>query len=340
METPVDPLAHDPFDQLAKKIGRRALSPSGLTEVEHEIPSNARYADLRHVPDPARRAERARLGLLGRLVEILCLLEIFSSAPGEDKVLDCLCKLLAFRQELRLEAERARREREGEGEAKPAPLFVKPFLWILTAGCPSSAISLLGAVQAERWPSGVYISPGKLLGADAGLEPGGMLRVGIVVASELPRERSTILVRIMAGGAGLAAALADLMALPADAYERDVASMDVLELRKAFGNKPNRTVEEEEFIVSTQNIVEKLRDEGRIEGWDQGRIEGWDQGRLEGEAIAQARAVLTALRVRGIAVADAARERILTQKDPSLLEVWFERAIVASSVGEVLGEPS
>ena len=50
--------------------------------------------------------------------------------------------------------------------------------------------------------------------------------------------------------------------------------------------------------------------------------------------------MLTALRVRGIAVADAARERILTQKDPSLLERWLERAIVASSVGEVLGKPS
>ena len=51
------------------------------------------------------------------------------------------------------------------------------------------------------------------------------------MASELPRDRSTILVRIMAGGAALPRALADLAALPAGAYERDVASMDVLELR-------------------------------------------------------------------------------------------------------------
>jgi hypothetical protein len=53
-----------------------------------------------------------------------------------------------------------------------------------------------------------------------------------------------------------------------------------------------------------------------------------------------ARAVLTAFRVRGIAVADAARERILAQKDPSPLERWLERAIVAASVGEAIGEPS
>ena len=41
-----------------------------------------------------------------------------------------------------------------------------------------------------------------------------------------------------------------------------------------------------------------------------------------------------------ILVADAARERILAQKDPSLLERWLEKAIIAASIGEVLGEPT
>ena len=53
-----------------------------------------------------------------------------------------------------------------------------------------------------------------------------------------------------------------------------------------------------------------------------------------------ARAVLTVLRVRGIAVPDAARERILAQKDPERLERWLERASVAASVAEVIDEPS
>ncbi|MFY9821495.1 MAG: hypothetical protein WAM82_08935 [Thermoanaerobaculia bacterium] len=60
------------------------------------------------------------------------------------------------------------------------------------------------------------------------------------------------------------------------------------------------------------------------------------QGRTE-EA---ARAVLTVLRVRGIAVPDAARERILAQKDPERLERWLEKAAVASSVTAVLDEPN
>ena len=64
------------------------------------------------------------------------------------------------------------------------------------------------------------------------------------------------------------------------------------------------------------------------------------QGRDEGRAEEAARALLTVLRVRGIAVPDAARERILTQKDPERLEHWHERAILAESVADVLDGPS
>jgi hypothetical protein len=71
-----------------------------------------------------------------------------------------------------------------------------------------------------------------------------------------------------------------------------------------------------------------------------GRDQGRDEGRVEGCAEEAARAVLTALRVRGIAVPEATRARILAEKDPARLEGWHERAIVAASVDEVIDEPS
>jgi hypothetical protein len=60
----------------------------------------------------------------------------------------------------------------------------------------------------------------------------------------------------------------------------------------------------------------------------------------EGLVEARARDILTVLRVRGITVPDATRERILCQKDPERLERWLEKAIVAESIAEVLDEPS
>jgi predicted transposase YdaD len=86
------------------------------------------------------------------------------------------------------------------------------------------------------------------------------------------------------------------------------------------------------FIVSTQSIVDQLRAEGRDEGRDEGRAEG----RAEGEA----RALLTVLRGRGIAVPDAARERILAERDRARLERWLEKAGTAATVAELLEEPS
>ena len=65
-----------------------------------------------------------------------------------------------------------------------------------------------------------------------------------------------------------------------------------------------------------------------------------DQGRVEGRAEGEARALLTALRVRGIAVSEAAREQILAQKDLEQLERWLEKAIVATSLADVLAGPS
>ena len=70
------------------------------------------------------------------------------------------------------------------------------------------------------------------------------------------------------------------------------------------------------------------------------RREARDEGRTEGETAANARAVLTVLRIRSIAVPDAVRERILAEKDPGRLERWLERAAVAVSVAEVIDELS
>ena len=66
-------------------------------------------------------------------------------------------------------------------------------------------------------------------------------------------------------------------------------------------------------------------------------VETWRQ---EARAEMHAEAALTVLRVRGIDVPDAVRERILAQKDQEQLKRWLEKAAVASSIREVLGEPS
>ncbi|HEX7182851.1 MAG TPA: hypothetical protein VF756_13490, partial [Thermoanaerobaculia bacterium] len=72
----------------------------------------------------------------------------------------------------------------------------------------------------------------------------------------------------------------------------------------------------------------------------QGRAEGLVEGLTKGRTEEAARAVLTVLQVRGIAVPDDIRERILAQKDPERLERWLEKAAVATSAAAILDEPN
>jgi hypothetical protein len=74
------------------------------------------------------------------------------------------------------------------------------------------------------------------------------------------------------------------------------------------------------------------------QGRDEGLALGLDQGRDEGRAEEAARAVLTALRVRRIAVSAEEQARILATHDTAQLERWHERAIVAASLDEVFDD--
>jgi hypothetical protein len=65
-------------------------------------------------------------------------------------------------------------------------------------------------------------------------------------------------------------------------------------------------------------------------------LKSWEEGKAEARVETQAEALLTVLRVRGIDVSAAARERILAQKDLEQLKRWFEKAVVASSIEAVI----
>jgi hypothetical protein len=68
--------------------------------------------------------------------------------------------------------------------------------------------------------------------------------------------------------------------------------------------------------------------------------EGLDQGLARGRMQGEAHALLTVLRARGIAVPEAARQRILAETDQARLERWLERAGTSATVADVLDEPS
>jgi hypothetical protein len=72
----------------------------------------------------------------------------------------------------------------------------------------------------------------------------------------------------------------------------------------------------------------------------EGLTKGITKGIAKGRTQEAAHNLLTVLRVRGIAVPDAVRERILAEKEPERLERWLEKAVVATSVSAIIDEPN
>ncbi len=73
---------------------------------------------------------------------------------------------------------------------------------------------------------------------------------------------------------------------------------------------------------------------------ERGRQQGLARGREEGRLRGRAEAMLQLLTARGVHVDDAARQLILSCSDVATLDLWFNRAIHATSLSEVLAPPS
>jgi len=225
-------------DQLAKSLLRETLVRMGTAETEVEVAAAIQRIDVWCVPDPGRAALRAEHGLLGELAVEPCLFEPFSNTPTLRHVLRCVRKQLAWQSELE--------RRSGADVELPLPP-----LHVVSTGRPETALEGLGC---ELSAQGIYATP-----------PG--FRVFVIVLSELPPTRRTLMLRLLGTGRILKAALRDLTALPDDAWEKSVALPWLVHLGiESSGEQAGEEevpVEIQEWFKSYQ---QKLREEGREEG--------------------------------------------------------------------------
>jgi hypothetical protein len=238
------------FDQLAKNILRDALQLVGTVETQAEVISAPPQAiDVWYVPDPALHAAVRDLGMLAQIASEPCMIEPFHSALDIHELRDCLRKQLTWHHSL---------DRSTSGGA---PF---PALWILSAGRPVTAIESFRLAPDPDGPASVYASG-----------PG--LRLYVMVLSELPTTRETLLLRLLGSGRTLSAAITDLMALPKGTWERTIAVPWLVRLKFEVPTEASeRSVEEEELIVEIQKWYEELRQEIRQEGKLEGKLEGRD----------------------------------------------------------------
>jgi hypothetical protein len=230
-------------DQRAKQLASRLLEGFGETTTSEEVLADSQQIDVWHLPNEGSQ-DRTRLGMFGRMTKSACLLEPYHEPPDDDALRECIRKHLSFHHARVLKA------RAGGGKVV-LPLAT---CWIVSSGRPVSALPAFGFAPAGGWPRGIYATP-----------PG--FRVNLVVLTEVPRSRDTLLLRLLGRGAVLQHALRDLLALPEGSWERTATFPVFARLRFDMPQDPHdRTAEEEELAVTSQQMVEALQREAMEEG--------------------------------------------------------------------------
>ncbi|HSN87437.1 MAG TPA: hypothetical protein VL025_11800 [Thermoanaerobaculia bacterium] len=231
-----------PYDQLSKSLLHDTLDVAGRVDRQHEVRADVQAADAWFVPDRTRLHTLADRGLLGRMASSAgpSLFEPFHQPPRLDDLRACI------RKQLTQHAARLRRARR---TTSPRPRI--PTLWIISAGRPDRVIHHYGFTPLPGWPPGCWTRDL----ADA---------LRLIVVSELPRTRDTLMLRLMGAGRVLSNAIADLERLPEDAWERNISLPVLLDLR--FITPNNGSDEEREFLMSTHRLYDQWLQHHRSEG--------------------------------------------------------------------------
>ncbi|MFT3774800.1 MAG: hypothetical protein QM820_56345 [Minicystis sp.] len=225
------------LDQLGKNILRDFFVLVGSAETEVEVPpGDAQRIDLWHVPDPDLLRAHAEIepGLLRSMAAEAGMVEVFSDAPDLAAFHACVRKRYQWHHLLELRAERS------------LPL---PPVWLLCAGRPDGVLEEFGFVPDASGPEGVYVT-----------KPAAW-RVHVVAIGELPRTRSTILLRLLGSPRVRRGAQLDLAALPANAWEVRVALPWLVRLSFELPAEvvQGLSAEERDWVMETREWFEEWR---------------------------------------------------------------------------------
>ena len=233
-----------PHDNFVKDYLPSLLKNYGTATPGQQIAPEVKEVDVFFVPNKQVPTTSETLGLLGKLAQSSCLLEVYRNPVTSSEIRACLTKLFEIQS-----------KKVSENETLPT-------LWILTPTLSKRILEEFGAIeQVERWSKGVYIcSSGYYL--------------GIVVIHQLPVISDTLWLRILGKGTVQIEAIQELNNLPAT-NPRKKSILDlvyglltVLEINRKQGLSLD--TEEQQLIMKLAAVyrekIEQVKNEGREEG--------------------------------------------------------------------------
>ena len=111
-------------------------------------------------------------------------------------------------------------------------------------------------------------------------------------------------------------------------------------VREAAGQVLHSVLGDQRAEELMRSYGEQLIERGLQQGLEKGLARGRQEGLQQGLTRGRAEDVLRILIARGVPVDEAARQRILSCTDLSLLDRWFDRSLNATSLSDILDDLS
>ena len=247
--------------------------------------------------------------LLQTITAASCMVELCGN--GLDEAIFHACMARRYRWHRALEQQ--------TGQPEPLPL-----LWLIYAERPEALLKSFGFALVTDGPQKHYKT------AASGW------RVRLAVLADLPRVRDTLLLRLLGPGPVRRQAGRELVVLPPDTWE---AQMALPWLARLLFEVPvqatNLPPEERDFIMETrewfEQLQKQLREEGVAQGLSRGREEGFARGRLQAVsrlAEKRLRRPLVEIERRALAeridrLGDDRVDEVLLAFSPATLGAWL-----------------
>jgi hypothetical protein len=300
------------LSEFGKNVLRDALSAFGTVEPgDIDAAADGTPSVLWYATDPARAlaSSRAEAPLLQTIASASCFVELCGGAGDEATFHACAARRYRWHRALE----------QRSGRAEPLPL-----LWLVHAERPEALLKSFGFALVTDGAQKHYKT------AASGW------RIRLAVIADLPRVRDTLLLRLLGPAPVRRQAARELVVLPPDAWEAQIAlpwlARLMFEVPKLGADLPP---EERDFIVETrewfEQLQKQLREEGVAQGLSRGREEGFARGRLQAVsrlAEKRLRRPLVEIERRALAeridrLGDDRVDEVLLAFSPATLGAWL-----------------
>ena len=180
-------------DDSIKKYLSKIAQSYGQVIPSAQIPSEERDINILFTPDKVVPTSPETLGLLGKLLQNTCLIEIFSSSVESEQIRESINKLLKFNL----------------SKTKEEKALKSSFLWIITPTINEEILDEFGATRRQEWSNGIYFTPKGLM-------------TGIIAVHELEVSKETLWLRILGTGTVQTKAIEELKSLPKNHPKKEI----------------------------------------------------------------------------------------------------------------------